>query len=183
MAYDTATGTVVLFGGLVDGLVGEYGDTWTWNGTTWTEQHPATSPPARQNAAMAYDAATGNTVMFGGGRSPRGQFHLFNDTWTWDGTTWTEQHPATGPEARLGAAMAYDPATGNVVLNGGLNDHALNGTFTWDGTTWTKQLQRPRPPARWGAGMAYDAATGNVVMFGGVRPDSTSQDRGTWTWG
>jgi hypothetical protein len=34
---------------------------------TWTHQAPATSPPARDWAAMAYDAATGTIVMFGGG--------------------------------------------------------------------------------------------------------------------
>ena len=64
MAYDAATGTVVLFGG--DGSSGDLGDTWTWNGTTWTEQTPATSPPARESATMAYDAATGTVVLFGG---------------------------------------------------------------------------------------------------------------------
>ena len=37
---------------------------------------------------MAYDAAAGTVVLFGGAN-----FHLF-DTWTWNGTTWTEQHPA-----------------------------------------------------------------------------------------
>jgi hypothetical protein len=33
---------------------------------TWTRQAPAASPPARSRAAMAYDAATGTVVMFGG---------------------------------------------------------------------------------------------------------------------
>ncbi len=32
----------------------------------WTQQAPATSPPARDFASMAYDAATGNIVLFGG---------------------------------------------------------------------------------------------------------------------
>ena len=64
MAYDPATGTVVLFGGTGHGAL--LGDTWTWNGTTWTQQTPATSPPARESASMAYDAATGTVVLFGG---------------------------------------------------------------------------------------------------------------------
>ena len=42
MAYDAATGTVVLFGGL--GGHGDLGDTWTWNGTTWTQQAPSDQP-------------------------------------------------------------------------------------------------------------------------------------------
>ena len=44
----------------------------------WTKQTPATSPPARADASMAYDAATGTVVLFGG---YDGQ--LAGDTWTW----------------------------------------------------------------------------------------------------
>ena len=80
---------------------------------TWTKQHPATSPPALANAPMAYDAATGTVVLFGGtSRRP-------HQTWTWDGSTWTRQHPATSPSHWGGASMAYDAATGTVVLFGG----------------------------------------------------------------
>jgi hypothetical protein len=52
-------------------------------GTTWTQQSPATSPPARYSASMAYDSASSSVVLFGG-------FNTVNrlaDTWTWDGTT------------------------------------------------------------------------------------------------
>ena len=56
-------------------------DTWTWDGTTWTEQHQATSPP-RYLASMAYDAAAGAVVLFSG---INGAFRVnpFGDTWTW----------------------------------------------------------------------------------------------------
>jgi hypothetical protein len=78
MTYDAATGNIVLFGG-ANPRGDPLGGTWVWDGSTWTEQSPATSPPARIDAAMAYDGATGNVVLFGG------QFisQLFNDTWTW----------------------------------------------------------------------------------------------------
>jgi hypothetical protein len=56
------------------------GGTWTWDGTTWTRQHPATSPAARADAGIASDAATGNVVMFGGSR---GGGVVIGDTWTW----------------------------------------------------------------------------------------------------
>ena len=79
MAYDAATRNVVLFGGTA--RHGALGDTWTWDGSTWTKQAPKTSPPARFGASMAYDAATGNVVLFGGlnGAGVR----PLNDTWTW----------------------------------------------------------------------------------------------------
>ena len=44
---------------------------------------------------MAYDPVTGQLVLFGGYRV--GGDIDFNDTWTYDGTTWTEQSPATSP--------------------------------------------------------------------------------------
>ena len=95
---------------------------------TWTEQNPATSPPARSFASMAFDPATGTMVLFGGD----GSSGLLADTWTWNGTTWTKQSPTTSPSARYGASMAYDPATGSMVLFGGYgNGGALSDTWTW----------------------------------------------------
>ena len=44
------------------------------------QQHPAVHPPARRYAAMAYDAATGAAVLFGGGGRPG----LLGDTSTWE---------------------------------------------------------------------------------------------------
>ena len=73
-------------------------DTWTWDGTTWTQQSPATSPPARAGATMEY--FDGQVVLFGG---YNGTSYL-NDTWTWDGTTWTED---TGTEPS-GAGLCLD---------------------------------------------------------------------------
>jgi hypothetical protein len=179
MAYDAATGTVVLFGGSNGNR--DFGDTWTWNGTTWTRQHPATSPPALCCGSMAYDAATRTVVLFGGQLGTGG---LVADTWTWDGTTWTQQHPATSPPARLAASMAYDAATGTVVLWGGFNradTHFFGNTWTWNGTTWTKQHPATSPEAGIEASMAYDAATGTVVVFGGEDRDGTFFGN-TWTW-
>ena len=46
----------------------------------WTKQAPAASPPARSAASMAYDAATGNVVLFGGTGSA---FRVQGDTWSW----------------------------------------------------------------------------------------------------
>ena len=99
---------------------------------TWTKQHPASHPPARTGAAMAYDAATGTAVLFGGGSN----LGVLGDTWTWDGTTWTQQAPAASPPARAQAAMAYDAATGTAVLFGGYDItgrgvHDLADTWTW----------------------------------------------------
>ncbi len=75
----------------------------------------AGQPPARTDAAIAYDAADGTVVMFGG----QGKSASLGDTWTWDGSSWTQQHPATSPPALSGAEMTYDPVSHDVVLVGG----------------------------------------------------------------
>ena len=77
--------------------------------------------------------------------------------------------------------MAYDAATGNVVLFGGSTCcHLFGGTWVWDGSTWTKQASATHPPARYEPSMAYDAAIGTVVLFGG---NASRSFGGTWVWG
>jgi hypothetical protein len=175
MAYDPATGNIVLFGGSANGS--GLNETWTFNGTTWTHLSPATSPPARSYASMAYDPATGTMVLFGGS----GASSDLNDTWTFNGTTWTHLSPATSPRARDGASMAYDPATGNIVLFGGEeNSVNLGDTWSFNGTTWAHLSPATSPPARWYASMSYDAATQDLVLFGGSGDTSDLSD--TWTF-
>ena len=80
MAYDAALGQLVLFGGYEPSLGSSGSDTWLWNGTTWTQANPGTSPPARIEAAMAYDATIGQMVLFGGS----GNLGLLTDTWSYE---------------------------------------------------------------------------------------------------
>ncbi len=133
MAYDAATGTVVLFGGEpVFGV--PLSGTWTWNGSTWTKQDPAHHPPpmfADLGSSMAYDTATGTVVLFGGHLSGD---HTTNATWTWDGTDWIKQSPATSLPSREQEVMAPDPANGTVVLYGGFNP--MKEAFRDDTWTW-----------------------------------------------
>ena len=130
MTFDPSTSQLVLFGGLRYGSNGELvSDTWTWDGTTWTQLTPASAPPAlRLGAAMTFDPSSGQLVVFGG-TTEEGSSPFLNDTWTWDGTEWTQQFPATSPPPRQDASMAYDPGTGQLVLFGGY-DNAFAGD-TW----------------------------------------------------
>jgi hypothetical protein len=141
---------------------------------TWTEQHPATSP-AVQGAAMAYDPEIGKVVLFGGVQEadpahPQRQF--FNDTWTYDGITWTKQSPPTSPPARSGATMAYDPAIKRIVLFGA-GEPTMTDTWTYDGTTWTEQHPATVPGyvssgvfGPIGLSMAHDPGIGKLVLVG-----------------
>jgi hypothetical protein len=193
MTFDPAINQMVLFGGFVtNNQGGTYVGTWTYGGKTWTQLSPAASPPHRFDASMAYDPALGKIVAFGGVYAAmmagRTSPYVYADTWTFDGKTWSEQHPATSPPARFGAAMAFDPRIGKLVLFGG-NGSGPRDTWTYDGTNWTKQKPATRPPARGEPAMAYDPAHGNLVLFGGSRfavhpcgagPFADSGD--TWTY-
>src|SRR5438132_14194009 len=80
----------------------------------WVRLSPATSPPARSYLAMTYDPASGKIVMFGG---YDGTGYL-NDTWTFDGTTWSQVAAPISPPRRAAAQIAYDASTQKVVLFG-----------------------------------------------------------------
>ncbi len=128
---------------------------------------------------MAYDAARGQVVLFGGINPNSG---VLNDTWVWDGSNWTQKSTQTSPPAREGHAMAYDIVRGQVVLFGGLDAklNTLNDTWLWDGINWT-QSTAAGPGARGNSAMAYDATRGQMVLFGGEGPNSkTIAD--TWIW-
>jgi hypothetical protein len=145
--------------------------------TSWLEQAPATSPPPRAHASIAYDA--GQLVLFGGLVNGA---EALGDTWTWDGTNWTQQEPVSSPSARSDASMAYDPATHQLVLFGGEGPNDFYGdTWTWNGTNWFHQAPVNSPSARTDASMAFDAGTGQLVLFGGVYDGAEALDD-TWTW-
>lgn len=152
-------------------------------------------PQPRSSAAMAYDAARANVVLFGG---YAGGTSLLADTWTWDGSRWSEQHPPVSPSSRAGAQMAFDPVSRLTVLfGGGSGGTAHDDVWTWDGTTWAQKradsavgtpgaVQSPDatyPTYRGGIGMAFDDAVGKLVLItagsGGGQP-STIPD--TWAW-
>jgi hypothetical protein len=181
MVYDAATRQLLLFGGsrLIGTAGGFYGDTWIWTGCTWRILHPATSPPARHNADMIYDAATRNVVLFGG---YDGQY--LGDTWTWNGTTWTQQDTPTAPAPRDTGSFAYDSATGTGVLYGGFNGATVfTDTWSWNGTTWTQLTPATSPgPVQAGWQMADDTATGQVLLFGGHLQQSNTNASATWEW-
>jgi hypothetical protein len=176
MAYDAATFSTVLFGGSSAYTPGmTYGDTWVWR-SGWNQVFPATSPPARRDAGMAYDPTTGTVVLFGGSNNANGV--PFGDTWTWDGVTWIQQFPPVSPPAGGGGpfGMVYDAATETVVLFGG----ASGDTWEWNGRakTWTQKFPASSPSPRL-AFLAYDPLTRTVVLFGG---ENGVYYGDTWTW-
>jgi hypothetical protein len=180
MAYDTATGQLILFGGNTGTGSSE---TWTWTGSTWTQLHPAASPPPESSEAMAYDPATKQILIFGGFRYPPSGPVASNDTWAWNGTTWTKLAPATVPPTRTAAAMGYDAATSQLVLYGGLNQASgsLSDTWLWNGSDWIAKHPNPYPGPRSAMSLTYDGLTRQLLLVGGL-PDLGGVAGDTWSW-
>lgn len=182
LVYDPTAHTVVLFGG-ADANGTYLNDTWTWDGVTWTQQHPPLSPPGRELDVpeMAYDAASKTVILFGG--SSNG---ALGDTWEWNGRTkaWRQLFPATSPSPRQFAPLAYDPLTREIVLFGGYDNagNNINDTWTWNGATWTQQFPAASPSARHSSSIAYDTSLGQVVLFGGVENYNGPALNDTWQW-
>ena len=185
IAYDAEHHVVVLFGGSGTAYGTALRDTWIWNGQNWLKEYPAVSPPARTDASMAYDAATRQIILFGGYAPSLGYPGTLNDTWAWNGTTWTLLRPSSSPPARSGASLAYDEARGQLVMFGGSPSPAnfLGDTWTWDGTNWTQQTTSA-PNAKSGAAMAYNADTKTVILVGGngCTMGCVGMDHEMWSW-
>jgi hypothetical protein len=183
--YRTAESAVFLSAGSFQ--VVRASKTWTWDGKAWA-QLAAKGPPGRSEAVMA--PLAGAVVLFGGGQPcdlcpVDGGFSSFVplfDTWTWDGTEWSELN-ARGPSPFGGGRAVMARLGGSLVFLDGRTsaDDNLGETWTWDGQTWT-QLDAPGPPPRHEAVMAPLEA--KLVLFGGLQgPEPTKTSRAdTWTW-
>ncbi len=185
MAYDAAEERVILFGGI--GMGGPLSDTWSWDGSKWVKQHPKTVPPARYGAGMAYDAIDERVVMFGGDVGPfHGELKQLTDTWVWDGTDWTEEHPATVPPGLENPKLDFYAADRKVVMYGVTpgKKGLIPETWVWDGTDWIEQHPVTSPPAFADYSMASDTAKDNVVLCGGIQTGGELSPLiySTWVW-
>ena len=135
-------------------------------------------PSPRAGAAMTYDGARRQVLLFGGmTRDAGGTLVYPDDLWAWNGTTWTRLEPPAGtarPVGRDAAVMVFDQSRGRSVLLGGRReDEALttNGAtdvWEWDGARWW-QIPAPGFPYLLHAFAAYDPAGRRVVLMGGGR--------------
>ena len=180
-AWDPVREEVVVFGGL-----GEFGDrsgdTWIWDGSSWRNATPETSPRGRTHPRMVADEARGNIVLFGGNRST----NYLGDTWIWDGASWVEVTPANSPAGRTRHAMGYDAERETVIMFGGRSDVAYSTaeTWEWDGSTWT-MLSDGR--SRFGASFLVSvglipAPEGGLLMLGSRTGDGMTSYEQLWHW-
>ncbi|GAC1327510.1 MAG: hypothetical protein NVSMB17_01630 [Candidatus Dormibacteria bacterium] len=181
LAYDSSRSRAVLFGGVRGTCDGDgdaeddsdcatafQGDTWEWDGNTWTQAAPAASPSARGFISLAHDANRGRTVLFGGLDASGTR----QDTWEYDGLTW-RQAASGGPAARAAYGVAYDSQRKTSVLFGGCQAGANDGsTWEWSGAGWTSRPTYGNPGPRTSPTMVFDARNARTVLMGGINSSS-----------
>jgi hypothetical protein len=175
MAFDSARGKTVLFGGQsADG--GLMNDMWEYDNTGWVKVNQTPVPTPRYGGAMVYDSIGSRLVLFGG-LAPMSM----GDTWISLDGGWTEV--ATGfvpkPINRSGHAMAFDSSRNVTVLYGGLFPAATNETWEF-GTSWSLR-STSLSGVRIGHTMAFDSIRNLVVLFGGTTSPATN-NRLSDTW-
>lgn len=175
LAYDAPRHLFVLFGGQT--AKGTSDETWTWDpqNSKWTEMSPAHKPPPRRDAAMAYDPGHEVTVLYGGLIPDQGEGHSASDTWTWNGSDWSEVG-ANDYQLGIRTGPRMVTAGNRVLIFGGhdFNTSYFGDTWAWDGRAWSRVDHGPTPGGRGDAAIAWDPDDSSLFVYGGLgmRPNA-----------
>lgn len=167
--FDADRAETILFGG--QGCENNTIATWAWDDSGWrcvTE----VGPPPRGPGAMAYDAKRKVVVLYGGYHY--GTDTYYEDTWEWDGRTWTQASDLGVGESY--ANMFYDSEHARILMYVSNRQQM----WEWSGTGWS-MISNSGPPARFGAGLAYDSFRHRAILFGGSA-DEEDLLNDTWEW-
>ncbi len=185
MVFDPLLGVIVMYGGayvapsVTAGMGGEVplipisADTWTWDGSDWTERHPAHRPVLFRPSA-AYDYVRHQVVLLAEANGGM-------QTWTYDGNDWTPQTAATGkpsPSRGAGAPIGFDPASMGVVSFGtrNLGGEDISAVWRWNGQTWIQTAFRY--PGSTSGVMGPDFDSGSSIVYVPARPDAPASTLG-----
>jgi hypothetical protein len=114
---------------------GDQLETWGWTGSDW--RLLAAQHTFRSLLPAGFDASTRKVILYGGGPG--------DDTWAWDGTRWTREHPKHSPAAGM-AQLLYVKSLNRLVGFVGTDVGAITGIYSWDGSDWSA-LGSGSPPA------------------------------------
>jgi len=144
MVYDSVRKRVILFAGM-EHSGRSHSETWSWDGKIWTRLavEAEIAPPRRYRHRAGFNDSSGDLVVFGGLLPKRAPAEI-GDTWTFNGTRWSEMKPdGPAPEARHSHVMSYDPQRRRIMLYGGFAFDGKTGTryqdtWEWDGKSWSR---------------------------------------------
>jgi cysteine-rich repeat protein len=167
MTYDVVRDRMVLF-------IGARAETWLFDGAAWEQPAlpPGSGPGSRLGPEMAFDAARGVTVLFGGSHDTEDGLYSVSDTWEFDGALWRELRPVHEPPPRFRPALGYDAGRHRVVLFGGgprnpdVGHGAATDLWDYDGVDWRPRTTITTPTATEAAQLIYDPVRSRFVLSG-----------------
>lgn len=179
VAYHAGTDTLV--------ALTATGHTWVYDGITWTQVFPATSPGPNFIAGQGkYMGGSINKTIFCGGTYPPGCTGKSFETWSWDGTTWAQIVTTHHPTTRGAFFLSTDGVSDNLYLFGGIDDC---GTFTYnaetwvfDGADWTQLTPAHSPSARSSPAFCYIPDLNVHLLHGGEQPPGEATLGDDWVW-
>lgn len=190
----SGSGSFLLFGGRASDnlqdlwLLTSVRGVYEWTDAT-PDPLPEDWPSARSGHIFVYDDQS-NTVLLFGGFNDCG---ALGDTWLLSVAggqyNWTLKETPLHLTPRMNSSAAYDPASGQIMLFGGMDGNYLNDTWTWQSSTGWKNYNPPapydwsQPNVRCSSVMVYAGQSG-LLLFGGVFGTlAFSAELGdTWTW-
>jgi hypothetical protein len=189
MVYDSADGYILLFGGANKAPSTNfhyYNDTWTYTAGQWTTMASTQAPTPRGAQRMAYDPATGYTVLFGGTTDYYSVNGGQSDTWKYQRGAWTQIFPSGSPDHRDNFGLAWDPAIAGTLFYGGWDPagtcgNEQNDTRIYRAESWRQLRPLNSPGERASFGMDYDPTRGAMILFGGQENLGASPEAGCGT--
>jgi hypothetical protein len=190
MAYDSADGYVLLFGGVAikHANAVTLNDTWGYHNGTWINLTTAKAPVPRCCGFIGFDTKDNYTVLFGGWSvNPRnGTQYYYSDTWLFQKGVWTKLL-IHGPEHRAYGQITYDQKDGYLLLFGGASiGHKYRDTWTFSNGTWNKISTTTSPANLAMGGLVYIPSLGTTMLYGntgGLTHENTTwiYSGGSWT--
>ena len=186
---------LLLHGGQ-DGSGNTLGDTWLWDGQSWSAPplmsdpcpavppSMATLPRCRRQAALI--PAPGSHALLLGGRlgpASAGAPELDNEVWQWDGARWSPAPVYRPPTVlgRYGHFAGRAPGNAALVAFGDSPGGLRQDSFLLDlGSGQFAPQLGPAPPPRAEAAVAYDEERDEVLLFGGRGDTAPLGD--TWSF-
>ena len=158
VAFDSARGVAVLFGGRGTSFTELRDDIWEYDGQTWVAGQPTQRPPAGP-AHMAYDPVRQVAVL-----QPQVTVSQQIGTWEWDGSDWTG--PLDPEVSDVDNRLVWYPAWQAVV-----RVSRFGAVARWDGARWIQVI--PADPLRTNptTAVAHDPNPGAGLLRQGVDGD------------
>ncbi len=185
-------GSVALYGGITAAgalsanVTYVLGDLWTFDGASWLPwEAVGPQPPLRTAFAFARDPRRNRLILFGGVSATNPMTPL-SDVWEWDGVTWKDRTPASGPHPKARGDASFACTMTRCVLFGGSTTTTgapdLNDLWSWDGTSWTMLTIGGPPLPRKRAAWIADPARDTFELVGGEGPSNVFY-RDAWELG